>query len=164
MSVTSESTSVDRLRLPSWTAPRDAPPDGSDPAPRDVRLIELIVLVLLGLVLVVATVYDLGRQAHINVRLTADLKTWRTYTGRNLKHITLEQPLLGGTTDRACGFATPGAHARLCLILVGPVVSGRRKIVGGYYVPTGITDRVSVRSGCFGAAVCPPGAPKTPPA
>ena len=46
---------------------------------------ESTLLVLAFIVLAVAVVNDVVRQVHVNERITADLRTWRTVTGNDSK-------------------------------------------------------------------------------
>ncbi len=124
----------------------------------DLRLVETIVLVLAGIFLAVATINDVGRQAGINHRLVADLRTWRDYTGHQYKNLQVDQELLGSSTKRevVCGNTSPGApkaRTQLCLMLEGPVTGGRREVSGGWYLPPRSEDQRADRYACFGAAV-----------
>jgi hypothetical protein len=124
----------------------------------DLRLVETIVLVLVGIFLAVATINDVGRQAGINHRLVADLRTWRDYTGHQYKNLQVDQELLGSSTKRevVCGNTSPGApkaRTQLCLMVEGPVMGGRREVHGGWYLPPGSDDQRTDRYACFGAAV-----------
>jgi hypothetical protein len=129
-----------------------------------LRLIETTLLVLAGIFLAVATINDVGRQAGINHRLVADLRTWRDYTGHQYKNLQVDQELLGQSTKRevVCGNTSPGApkaRTQLCLIVEGPVAGGRREVHGGWYLPPGSDDQRTDRYACFGAAaaagICP---------
>jgi hypothetical protein len=129
------------------------------------RLIETTILGLIGVLLAVATVNDVVRQTHTSQRLTADLNTWRTYTGHAYHNLAIEQDLkgTGSTREVVCGNTSPGGpktHTQLCLIMRGPVVQGRRAVYGGYYLPPHLLDDVrSARYACFGEAksggLCP---------
>jgi hypothetical protein len=123
-----------------------------------LRLIETTVLVLAGVFLAVATINDVGRQAGINHRLTADLRTWRTYTGHWYKNLGTDQELLGWSTGRevVCGNTSPGPpneRTQLCLMIEGPIVGGTRQVRGGWYLPPHTEDQPADRYACFGAAV-----------
>jgi hypothetical protein len=123
---------------------------------RRVRLIETTVLLLAGLLLAVATVYDLALDVRINHRLVVDLSTWRAYTGHRYHNLAIDRQLLGTARSRevVCGNTTagpPGARTQLCLVISGPVVSGRRSVRGGWYVPAHRQDVRDNRYGCFGA-------------
>ena len=146
-------------RLPNWLRPREHEQAGRG----SMRLIETTLLVLVGIVLAVATVNDLARQAGINHRLLADLATWRSHTGHQYREITVDQELLGARTEHevVCGNTSPGApkaRTQLCLVIWGPTVNGRRTIHGGWYLSPGSEDQRSTRFGCFGTGAegfCP---------
>jgi len=129
-----------------------------------VRLIETTLLVLLGLLLAAATVNDVVRQTHVNQRLIADLRSWRTYTGHDYHNLSIEQELYGENSGREviCGNTGPGvpkARTQLCLAIWGPVVDGRRAVHGGWYLPAKVEDVRADRYACFGLAaqgMCPP--------
>ncbi|HEX4838327.1 MAG TPA: hypothetical protein VFV03_07390 [Solirubrobacteraceae bacterium] len=120
-----------------------------------LRLAETTILVLVGVLLAVATVNDVVRQTHVNHRLVADLGTWRTITGHDYRNLKVEQDLKGHTTrDTVCGNVSPGGpdeRTQVCLTFVGPVLSGRRAVSGGYYLPAQTVDERSSRYACFGA-------------
>jgi hypothetical protein len=115
-------------------------------------------LVLLGILLAAATIDDVVRQTHVNQRLIADLRTWRSYTGHDYHNLSIEQALYGERSDREviCGNATPGppkARAQICLVIWGPVVAGRRAVHGGWRLPPYTElDLPRHRYGCFGSA------------
>jgi hypothetical protein len=122
------------------------------------------VLVLVALLLAIATVNDVVRQAGVNHRLVADLRTWRQYTHHDYKNVGADQELLGTATHRdvVCGNTVPGPPKRrtqICLVVTGPVSRGVRTVSGGWYLPAGIEDNVrSARYGCFGTitrGLCP---------
>ena len=146
-------------RLPDWLRPREREQAGTG----SMRLIETTLLVLVGIVLAVATVNDLARQAGINHRLLAVLTTWRSHTGHQYREITVDQELLGSRSEHevVCGNTSPGApkaRTQLCLVIWGPTVNGRRTIHGGWYLSPGSEDQRSTRYGCFGAGaagMCP---------
>jgi hypothetical protein len=141
-------------RLPPRLRPRDEEVAGSG----NEWLIETTLLVLVGLLLAVATISDLGREVHINDRLTADLRTWRLYTGHDYHNISIEQELLAGTTgtskrDTLCGNTAPGApgvRTQICLVIDGPTHNDRREVLGGFYLPPEASDVHEHRYGCFG--------------
>jgi hypothetical protein len=140
-------------RLPPWLRPREVELTGRG----QLRLIETTLLVLVGLVLAVATINDLAREAHINHRLVADLATWRHYTGHDYHNISIDQETLGANSDREvlCGNTSggpPDARPQLCLGIWGPVIDGRRSVHGGWYLPPYVQDLPKNRYGCFGAA------------
>ncbi len=129
-----------------------------------VRLIETTILILAGLLLVSATVNDVVRQTHVNQRLIADLRTWRTSTGHDYHNLTIEQTVFGERSSRdvVCGNTTPGApktKIQLCQAIGGSVIDGRRTVLGGWYLPANTEEDLRRhRYGCFGSAtagMCP---------
>ncbi len=138
-------------RLPEWARPGEQERRGLG----SLRLAETTILILLGLFLAVATVNDVVQQTHVNHRFVADLKTWRTVTGHDYHNIRSETDQKGHTTrDILCGNVSPGApgeRAQVCVVLVGPVVSGVRSVSGGYYLPANSIDISRNRYACFGA-------------
>jgi hypothetical protein len=122
-----------------------------------MRLVETMVLMVVGLLLAIATIDDVVLQTHVNHRLVADLSTWRSYTGHDYKNVGVEQDVYGHTTrDTVCGNTSPGApkeRTQVCLQMTGPVVGGRREVHGGWYLPAKSDDLHAVRYGCFGRAV-----------
>jgi hypothetical protein len=122
----------------------------------ELRLLETLVLVLVGVVLATATINDLARQAGINHRLVADLATWRHYTGHDYHNISIDQETLGVDKHREvlCGNTSPGApksRTQICLAIWGPVVDGMRTVHGGWYLPAYVeNDLPDERYGCFG--------------
>jgi hypothetical protein len=140
----------------------------------DLRRVESTLLALAFLVLVVAVVNDVVLQVHVNERVTADLQTWRTITGNDLKNISVEQDLTHRTTrDVLCGntgSGPPGTQPQACLIMTGSTVNGMRSAKGGFYLPPYFPDKRENRYACFGTAVSeelcglptPPGAPDEP--
>ncbi|MGA2164086.1 MAG: hypothetical protein ABSH36_06410 [Solirubrobacteraceae bacterium] len=157
-------------RLPERLRPRTQERRGKG----DLRRVESTLLVLAFLVLAVAVVNDVVRQVHVNQRITADLLTWRTITGNDLKNISVEQDLTHRTTrDVLCGntgSGPPGTQPQACLIITGPTVHGMRAAKGGFYLPPYFPDKRENRYACFGTAVSeelcglptPPGAPDEP--
>ncbi len=140
-------------RLPGWLRPRDSEAPGQG----RTRLIETTLLALVAVVLMIATVNDLVLQTHVNHRLTADLLTWRVYTGHDYKNLSVEQDIYGHSTrEVVCGNTTPGPpkeRTQLCLAITGPVtVDGRRAALGGWYLPPKTEDQRRERYGCFGTA------------
>ena len=139
-------------RLPEWARPRESERRGLG----SLRLAETTILILLGLLLAIATINDVAQQTHVNHRLVADLHTWRAVTGHNYRNLSVEQDLKGHTTrDVVCGNVSPGGpkeRTQVCLVLVGPVLSGRRDVSGGYYLPAQTVDERRSRYACFGAA------------
>jgi len=154
MSDASEHVDPPSLRgLPRWLRPGSAEAG----EPRRTRLIETTLLVLAGLLLALATVNDVARQTHVNQRLIADLRTWRTYTGHDYHNLSIDQALLGETSRRevVCGNTSPGppkARTQICLVIYGPIVDGRRAVHGGWYLPAEVEDERAYRYGCFGPA------------
>lgn len=124
-------------------------PDGQ--GARDRRLIEGAVLVILGLLLLAATVNEVVKQSHVNERIAVDKRTWINYTGHRLKHVSVT-PGLRNSNDTACAPPTAGAHERLCLQLTGPAHATYRTVTGGYRLPLLHPNRFRYRYGCFGAA------------
>jgi hypothetical protein len=159
-------------RLPEWAQPRESERRGMG----SLRLAETTILILLGLFLALATVDDVVQQTHVNHRITADDRTWRTVTGHDYHEITTEQDVKNHTTrDVVCGNVSPGGpkeHAQICLAMVGAVRGGFREVSGGYYIPPQSIDLRRNRYGCFGApaeaGLCaqhspPAGSPPSPP-
>ncbi len=143
-------------RLPAWLRPRTSELRGSG----SMRLVETTLLVLIGIVLAVATINDDVRQTHVNQRLIADLRTWRTYTGHAYRNLLIDEQLLGVSSQQevVCGNTRPGApkaRTQLCLAIWGPIVDGRRTVHGGWYLPPKAEDVRADRYGCFGEP--PPG-------
>jgi hypothetical protein len=172
MSTPPPSQSGRTARLPEWARPHENERRGLG----SLRLAETTILILVGVLLAVATVNDVVRQTHVNHRIVADLRTWRTVTGHRYRNLTTEQDVKGHTTrDTVCGNVSPGGpdeRAQVCLVLAGPVLSGRRAVSGGYYLPAKTVDGRRSRYACFGAAaqtgLCglskpPAGAPPAPP-
>jgi len=140
-------------RLPRRLRPRSSELAGSG----RMRLVETTLLILVGVLLAVATVNDLVRQTHVNHRLIADLRTWRSYTGHRYHNLSIEQELFGRGSQRevVCGNTSPGApkaKTQLCLAIWGPEVGGRRLVHGGWYLPARSEDVRAARYGCFGEA------------
>lgn len=159
-------------RLPEWVRPRDQERHGLGSR----RLAETTILILVGVLLAIATINDVVQQTHVNHRLVADLRTWREITGHDYHNVSTERDVKGHTTrDTVCGNVSPGGpreRAQVCLVLVGPVISGRREVSGGYYLPAKTKDGRRSRYACFGTAAqlgtCalkkpPVGAPPSPP-
>lgn len=158
--------------LPEWARPLERERRGLG----SLRLAETTILILLAVFLAVATVDDVVQQTHVNHRLSADLLSWRTLTGHDYVNLDTEQDVKTySTRDTVCGNVSPGApgeRAQVCLMLVGPVVSGMRSVSGGYYLPPYKADLRANRYGCFGLAtedaLCAPssspaGSPPSPP-
>lgn len=146
-------------RLPQRLRPLQAELPGLG----QLRLVETTLLVILGLILASATIYDLSRQTRINGRLGADLTTWRRYTGHDYVNLSVDQLTLGISSERdvVCGNTSPGAPAQrtqVCLEIWGPIRHGIREVHGGWYLPPHAVDLPSSRYGCFGPAAkgrCP---------
>jgi hypothetical protein len=146
-------------RLPDWLRPRDSERRGNG----RMRLVETTVLLLAGLLLAVATVNDVARQANVNHRLVADLHTWRTYTGHAYHDLSVGQDIYGHSTrEVVCGNTAPGGakqRVQVCLVITGPVSRGLREVHGGWYLPPTVEDLRGYRYACFGSArtlgLCP---------
>lgn len=119
--------------------------------------IENIVLIAVGVLIAVAAIYDLTREVRIDNRLTADIETWRQVTGIHDEEVAIEQDLASYTTrDTACGNVTGNKEVgvpRICLMMVGPISGGRRKVLGGFYLPPYLPLGPHDRYGCFGSTV-----------
>jgi hypothetical protein len=159
-------------RLPEPLRPRE---QGHERRGRgDLRRVESTLLVLAFVLLAVATVNDVVLSTHTAGRITADLRTWRTVTGRDYHNISVQQDLQRHTTrDILCGNYAPGAPgtlAQICLVVTGPIVHGMRAAHGGFYLPPHTADKRAYRYACFGSALrehlcgaaTPPGAPHAP--
>jgi hypothetical protein len=131
---------------------------------------------MLGVLLAIATINDVVQQTHVNHRLIADLHSWRVVTGHDYHNVGVEEDVKSHTTrDTVCGNISPGGpkeRTQICLVLVGPTLSGRRSVSGGYYLPAETEDGRRNRYACFGTAaetgLCglskpPAGAPPAPP-
>ena len=120
-----------------------------------VWLAETTIVLLAATLLAVATVNDLVRQTHVNHRLVADLRTWRAYTGRNYRNLSISQDTRGlSTREIVCGNTAPGApkaRTQLCLVITGPVSHARRAVRGGWYLPPQVEDLSRYRYACFGS-------------
>jgi hypothetical protein len=146
-------------QLPQWLRPRSSEHTGSGSR----RLVETTLLVLAAILLLTATINDVGRQVGINKRLSADQNTWRAYTGHDYHNLSISQELLGSSTGHevVCGNTSPGEpkeRTQLCLAIWGPDANGRRTVHGGWYLPPGAEDEKWLRYGCFGAGaegLCP---------
>lgn len=142
-----------RRSWPEWARPSESERRGLG----ILRLAETTLLILFGLLLAVATVDDVVQQTHVNHRLIADLATWRAYTGHDYHSIGVEQDIVEHSTrDTVCGNTSPGGpdeQTQLCLRLSGPVLAGRRRVSGGYYLPPRRENLRRYRYGCFGSAV-----------
>jgi hypothetical protein len=133
----------------------------SAPRRRDkgtVRAIETTVLVIVGVILAVATVNDVGRQVQNNHRLIADLRTWRHYTGHDYRTNSIDSETLGLDSEREilCGNTSPGPpgeRTQICLAIWGPTVNGVRTVHAGWYLPPRVEDVRSHRYGCFGSGL-----------
>jgi hypothetical protein len=133
----------------------------SSPRRRDtgtVRAIETTLLVIVGVILAVATVNDVGRQVQSNHRLIADLRTWRQYTGHDYRNISIDSETLGLDSQREilCGNTSPGApgaRTQICLAIWGSTVNGVRTVHAGWYLPPRVEDVHGQRYGCFGSGL-----------
>jgi hypothetical protein len=133
----------------------------SAPRRRDtgtVRAIETTVLVIVGVILAIATVNDVGRQVGNNHRLIADLRTWRQYTQHDYRNISIDSETLGLDSEREilCGNTSPGPpgeRTQICLAIWGPTVNGVRSVHAGWYLPPHVEDVRSQRYGCFGSGL-----------
>jgi len=131
-------------------------PAREGPSTRRLWLLETAVLAIVGVVLAVATVNDLGRAVDINHRIGADLNTWRHYTHHDYVNISTDEKTLGEDSGRdlLCGNTSPGApgsQTQICLTIDGPVVKGQRTVYGGWYLPPYHRDEPAYRYGCFGS-------------
>lgn len=144
-------------RLGGWVRLHASPRESERRGLGSLRLAETTLLILFALLLAVATVNDVVQQTHVNHRLIADLATWRAYTGHDYHNVGVEQDIKEHSTrDTVCGNTSPGGpqeRTQICLRMSGPVVAGRRKVTGGYYLPPRSEDEASLRYGCFGSAV-----------
>jgi len=159
-------------RLPERLQPRERERCGRG----DLRRVESTLLVLAFILLAVAVVNDVVRETHVNERLAADARTWRTLTHHlDYQNVSDEQDLKNFTTrDVLCGDTQPGppdARPQVCLIMTGPILGdGRRAARGGFYEPPYRPDVAANRYACFGSAVreglcrlpTPPGYPDAP--
>jgi len=148
-------------RLPEWLRPRDHERRGRG----ELRIVEIFALVIVGLVLVVATVHDLMREVHIGDRLHADLVSWKELTyspeyhnpliEQDVKHYTSRDIVCANTEEEK-----PEGTIQICMVFTGPVRHGRREAKGGYYLVAKGTDihkpvlnEPQYSYGCFGTAV-----------
>ncbi len=146
-----------------WLPPRLRPRSAELPGTGQLRLVETTLLILVGVFLAVATINDVARQSAVNERLSADVATWRHYTGHSYHNLSVDQQLFGSASERevVCGNTSPGPpkeRTQLCLLIWGPLIDGRRAIHGGWYVPARLPDTRAARYGCFGAGargLCP---------
>jgi hypothetical protein len=130
----------------------------------ELRFVETAVLLLIGVVLAVATVNDVGRQVHVGRRLAADLASWKEDIGVQSHNPFIEQDVRTySTRDVVCANMTKGKplhKTQVCLIFTGPVNNGRRTAKGGFYllaegadVHEPVLDRPMYRFACFGSAI-----------
>jgi hypothetical protein len=121
------------------------------------RLAEAAVLLAAGALLATATVNDLVRQTNTNHRLITDKQTWRAYTHHSYRDLQVSLDVTGlSTREIVCGNTSPGGlkqRTQLCLVITGPVRSGRRTVSGGWYLPPRVEDERRYRYGCFGPAL-----------
>jgi hypothetical protein len=147
--------------IPAWLRPREQRPE--ETGSRRVWRIEAAVLVLVALLLAVATVNDVGRAAHNGERFNADIRTWRHFTNDNFHNLSVSTEVFGKTskTEVVCGNTVggaPGSKPQVCLVMVGAVRGGIRRVAGGWYTPAYVADIPSRRYGCFGTGArgrCP---------
>lgn len=155
-------TAAGRLggRMPGWLAPRDEERRGRG----ELRLIETFVLVVIGIVLAVATIHDLGREVRIGDRLGADLLSWKRIVGAKYHNPLVEQDIKRYTTrDVVCADTEKGkpqGRVQICLIFTGPVHGEWRAAKGGYYLLAAgtdphkpVVDKPGYSYGCAGTAV-----------
>jgi hypothetical protein len=161
-----------------WLRPRSEERIGRG----EVRLIETVVLVLVGVFLAVATVNDVARQVPVAERLSADLESWRQIVGVPFHNPLIEQDVIHYTTrDVVCAdteIGKPLGRPQTCLIFTGPVKDRRRVTRGGFYLVSNgkdvhepVQDLPQNRYACWGTAVAedlcalakaPPGYPTKP--
>lgn len=144
-------------RLGGWVRLHARPREHEHRGLGSLRLAETTLMILFALLLAIATVNDVVQQTHVNHRLGADLATWRAATGHRYHNIGVEQDIKEHTTrDIVCGNVSPGGpkqRTQICLRITGPILAGRRRVSGGYYLPPHSEDQASRRYGCFGSAV-----------
>jgi hypothetical protein len=141
----------------------------------ELRFIETAVLLLVGVVLLVATVNDVHRMVNNGTRLAADLKSWTVYTAVYSHNPFIEQDIKTfSTRDVVCADeekGKPKGKPQVCLIFTGPVSGGRRLARGGFWlvargtdVHEPVLDRPQYRYACFGSAIAEHlcGIPKPP--
>ncbi len=130
----------------------------------EVRLIETVVLVLVGVFLAVATIHDVARQVPMGERLSADLESWRAIVGVPYHNPLIEQDVKHYTTrDIVCAdleIGKPLGEPQVCLIFTGPVRDRRRVAYGGFHllaegtdVHEPVLDVPKYRYACWGTAV-----------
>jgi hypothetical protein len=143
-----------------WLRPRSEERIGRG----EVRLIETVVLVLVGVFLAVATIHDVARQVPVGERLSADLESWREIVGAYYHNPLTEQDVKHYTTrDIECADTTygkPYGKPQVCLIFTGPVKYRRRVAYGGFHLLAGgtdvhepVLDVPKYRYACWGTAV-----------
>lgn len=122
---------------------------------------ETFVLVVIGIVLLVAVLYDVSYDVGNDHRMVADVRTWRQFVGQKPDTIWAKPVVLGHTEDVSCGSVALGPatqETQVCLLLVGPVRNGVRTIAAGWQLPWGDSDHSYDRFSCFGPAAsgwCP---------
>ncbi len=122
--------------------------DSELPGRGELRLVEGVVLVLVGLLLAVATVDDVARQAGINHRLDADLRSWRRYTHHDYKNVG-DRPGTARRRDRARrrlrqrrSRARRTSGPRSASSSRARRRGGLRTVAGGWYLPAKTADDV----------------------
>jgi hypothetical protein len=141
-------------RVPSWLAPRESTDKTLRRGP--LWMYETFVLIVVGIVLSVAVIYDLSYDVGNDHRMAADVATWRLFVGQKPTTIWAHPVQLGHTTDVSCGTVALGPavnETQVCLLLVGPVRNGLRRIYGGWQLAWGLSDHTGYRFACFGSVV-----------
>ena len=148
-------------RLPPWLAPRENKP--TSPRRGLQRMLETTALIVVGIVLAVAAIYDLSYDVGNDHRMAADVATWTQFTGQKPVTIWAHPVSVGQTTDVSCGSVALGPsvnETQVCLVLVGRVRNGLRTIFGAWQLPWGDADHIADRFGCVGGAVSPKWCPR----
>jgi hypothetical protein len=145
--------------VPSWLAPRESTDKTLRRGP--LWMYETFALIVIGIVLIVAVLYDVSYDVGNDHRMAADVATWRQFVGQKPTTIWAHPVVLGHTEDVSCGTVALGPSAtetQVCLLLVGPVRDGLRTIAAGWQLPWGDSDHSYDRFACFGPAAsgwCP---------
>ena len=146
---------------PSWLRwlLRRSDANAGGPSNPDLRLIETAVLIVVGLVLAVATINDIGRSVHITERVKRDQHTYRYVMhtrGGVTTSIRKVSVAPGSTTkvDVACSPPPGGPRGSSCLVLGGPAdgvgPQHLRTVEGGFRLLPGSRNLYRARYGCFG--------------